>query len=117
MAEGWMDTEARAKGNLRLRIFPPTEDGFHPLETIFCRIDLADRVRVRLWPEPPRTWIRVHGNEAAPEGPENLAYRAAALFAERAAVQGGVEVDFCFCETGEAETAAYEVLSDQARVG
>ncbi len=93
MAEGWIDAEARAKLNLRLRIFPPTSDGFHPLETIFCRVDMADRLRVRLWPEPHRVWIHVSGTEGVPDGPENLAYRAAALFAERAGVVGGIEVD------------------------
>ncbi len=92
MAEGWIETVARAKLNLRLRIFPRGPDGYHRLETIFCRIDLADRIGVRLWPEPPRVWIEVSGTEAAPEGPENLAARAAALFAERAAVVGGIEI-------------------------
>lgn len=93
MAEGWIDAVARAKVNLRLRIFPRTEDGYHPLETIFCRIDLADQVRVRLWPEPHRVWIRVTGPESAPQGPENLAARAATLFAEKAGVVGGIEIE------------------------
>jgi 4-diphosphocytidyl-2-C-methyl-D-erythritol kinase len=92
MAEGWIETRACAKLNLRLRIFPRDEDGYHPLETIFCRIDLADRVAVRLWPEPHRVWIRVGGPVPAPEGPENLAVRAASLFAERAGVVGGIEI-------------------------
>jgi 4-diphosphocytidyl-2-C-methyl-D-erythritol kinase len=92
MSEGWIETAACAKLNLRLRIFPRAPDGYHPLETIFCRIDLADQLGVRLWPEPPRVWINVSGSESVPEGPENLAARAATLFAERAGVVGGIEI-------------------------
>ncbi len=88
-----MEAEARAKLNLRLRVFPAGDDGFHPLETIFCRIDLADRVRVRLWPEPHRVWMHLRGGLDVPDGPENLAFRAAALFGDWAGVQGGIEVD------------------------
>ncbi|HSG82820.1 MAG TPA: 4-(cytidine 5'-diphospho)-2-C-methyl-D-erythritol kinase [Gemmatimonadota bacterium] len=92
MAEGWIESRACAKLNLRLRIFPRGDDGYHPLETIFCRIDLADRVGVRLWPEPHRVWIHVSGPAPAPQGPENLAARAASLFARRAGVVGGIEI-------------------------
>ncbi|NIR44841.1 MAG: 4-(cytidine 5'-diphospho)-2-C-methyl-D-erythritol kinase [Gemmatimonadetes bacterium] len=95
MAEGWMEARACAKVNLRLRIFPRAADGYHPLETLLCRIDHADRVGVRLWPEPPRIWLRLEGGEAAadvPDGPDNLAYRAAATFAERAGMIGSIEV-------------------------
>ena len=43
----WLKAAARAKVNLRLRIFPRGADGFHPLETIFCRLDICDRLRIR----------------------------------------------------------------------
>lgn len=89
---GWLETEAKAKVNLRLRIFPPGPDGFHPIETIFCRIDLADRLRLRRRREPGVT-LRVSGAQGVPEGLENLAARAAALFLERAGLSGGVEID------------------------
>jgi 4-diphosphocytidyl-2-C-methyl-D-erythritol kinase len=88
----WLEAEARAKVNLRLRIFPPAIDGFHPLETIFCRIDLCDRLRLRHRSEPGVT-IRVTGPESAPEGPDNLAVRAAELFLSCAGEAGGVEIE------------------------
>lgn len=88
----WKQTEARAKVNLRLRVFPPAVDGFHPLETIFCRVDLCDRLRLRRRSEPGAA-IRVTGSEHAPEGPENLAVRAAELFLSCTGTAGGVEIE------------------------
>ncbi len=92
MTDGWLEAEARAKVNLGLRIFPRGPDGYHPIETVFCRIDRADRVRLRLRDEPGVA-IRVGGPERAPEGPDNLASRAAALFLERSATTAGVEIE------------------------
>lgn len=90
--EPWLETRARAKVNLRLRIFPRGLDGYHPLETIFCRIDFADRVRLRLRRDPGIA-LRLSGPEPAPDGPQNLAARAAALLLERAGVSEGVEIE------------------------
>jgi len=92
MTDSWLETQARAKINLRLKIFPRRPDGFHPLQTIFCRLDLADRVRVRLRSEPGVS-MRVSGSESAPEGPDNLAARAAAALIEHAGVGLGAEVE------------------------
>ncbi len=91
-AEPWLETQARAKVNLRLRIFPRGPDGYHPLETIFCRINLADRVRLRLRRDPGIA-LRVSGPERVPEGPENLATRAAARLLERVGASAGVEIE------------------------
>src|SRR5687768_14774064 len=38
---------APAKINLSLRIFAPDETGYHPLDTLFCTIDLCDTIRIR----------------------------------------------------------------------
>ena len=88
----WCGTEAKAKVNLGLRIFPRGPDGYHPIETLFCRIDLADRVRLRLRDEPGVS-IRVSGPETAPQNLENLAARAAAAFLELSGTSGGVEIE------------------------
>jgi 4-diphosphocytidyl-2-C-methyl-D-erythritol kinase len=88
----WRPVEARAKVNLGLRIFPPGLDGYHPIETLFCRIDLADRLRIRLRDEPGVS-IRVSGPESAPPNLENLAARAATLFLEQTGIVGGVEIE------------------------
>jgi 4-diphosphocytidyl-2-C-methyl-D-erythritol kinase len=92
MGDGWMEAVARAKVNLRLRIFPRGSDGYHPIETVFCRIDFADRMRLRRRPEAGVT-IRVSGPESVPSGPDNLAARAAALFLERFGLPGGAEIE------------------------
>jgi len=92
MTDSWLETEARAKVNLRLKIFPRRADGFHPLQTIFCRLDLADRVRVRLRTDPGVS-IRVSGTESIPIGPDNLAARAAATFIGEAGVSLGAEIE------------------------
>jgi 4-diphosphocytidyl-2-C-methyl-D-erythritol kinase len=89
---GWRSVEARAKVNLGLRIFAPGADGYHPIETLFCRIDLADRLRIRLRAEPGVA-IRVSGPQTAPQGPDNLAARAATLFLERVGVAAGAEIE------------------------
>ncbi len=87
-----MVAEARAKVNLSLRIFPSGPDGYHPIETLFCRVDLADRVRIRMRDEPGVS-IRVSGPETAPSDLENLAARAAVLFLERTGLPAGVEIE------------------------
>ncbi len=87
-----MEAVARAKVNLRLRIFPRGSDGYHPIETVFCRIDFADRLRLRRRAEAGVT-IRVSGPESVPRGPDNLAARAAALFLERFGLPGGAEIE------------------------
>ena len=38
---------AQAKVNLALRILAREASGYHQLETVFCRLDLGDRVTVR----------------------------------------------------------------------
>lgn len=92
MADSWLQAEAKAKVNLRLRIFPRGPDGYHPLETLFCRIDLSDRLRVRRRGEAGVA-ITVGGSEAAPDGPDNLAVRAALAVIERSRLPGGVEIE------------------------
>lgn len=92
MANGWLETVAQAKVNLRLRILPRGTDGFHHIETVFCRIDLADRLRLRRRREPG-VELRLTGPEGAPGGLENLAALAATLFLECARVPGGVEIE------------------------
>lgn len=90
--EVWLESDARAKVNLRLRIFPRGVDGFHPLETIFCRLDFGDRLRIKRRNVPGVT-LRLSGSERVPEGCENLAVRAAELFLSRSGSDGGVEIE------------------------
>lgn len=71
--------------NLFLRVGALRADGFHELVTVFQAVDLIDEVRVR-----PAAGLRLRlsgeGAPGLPTGPDNLAWRAAALLAEHAGV-------------------------------
>jgi 4-diphosphocytidyl-2-C-methyl-D-erythritol kinase len=69
---------AQAKINLRLKILAREAEGYHSVETVFTRIDLADDLVVR-----PLTSGRFIDCKGADLGPVelNLAYRAAMTYA------------------------------------
>jgi 4-diphosphocytidyl-2-C-methyl-D-erythritol kinase len=65
---------APAKVNLWLRVFRSDHTGYHPLDTLFCAIDLSDRIEIN----PAAAGIQLHVLGADLGPPEtNLAYRAA----------------------------------------
>jgi 4-diphosphocytidyl-2-C-methyl-D-erythritol kinase len=83
---------AQAKINLLLQILGREASGYHAIETVFARLDLADDVLVRLT-NGPRS-IDCRGADTGP--PEsNLAYRAAVAYAEAAGWPRGfaIEID------------------------
>ncbi|HWE42784.1 MAG TPA: 4-(cytidine 5'-diphospho)-2-C-methyl-D-erythritol kinase [Gemmatimonadaceae bacterium] len=75
---------AHAKINLALRILAREASGFHDLETLFCRIALADDVVVRVGDATDRA-LTCTGEALPEEGlgapEENLAWRAADAYA------------------------------------
>lgn len=85
---------APAKVNLWLRVGPRESSGFHAIDTLFCSLHLADSVVVRpgdtAEPELEMAYARPL-TEAPDLGPpeENLAYRAARAFMERAGLEQG----------------------------
>lgn len=101
---------AQAKVNLRLRILAREETGYHQIETLFLRLELADELRVRrtrgarsldLVPA-----LSPSGDDASPAGgatarrdaplgpPEtNLAWRAAAAWFAASGESGGWEIE------------------------
>ncbi len=81
---------AQAKLNLHLRVLAREESGYHSIETIFHRIDLADDILVEVT-DGERS-IDVDGAETGP--PEaNLAYRAAAAYAMQAGWPNGFRIE------------------------
>lgn len=67
--------KAPAKVNYRLDVLRRRPDGYHDLRMIMQRFDLCDDIEITLDSEPG---IRVAcGREGVPEGPENIAWRAA----------------------------------------
>ena len=86
--------EAQAKLNLFLRILSRDENGYHQIETLFCRIALADVVTVRLLPAGRS--VECHGRfmPALGLGPpeKNLAWRAAVAYTEATGFPSGFQV-------------------------
>ena len=64
---------APAKINLWLRVFAPDATGYHPLDTLFCAIDLQDELQIGAG---GGIQLRVTGADVGPVE-TNLAYRAA----------------------------------------
>lgn len=75
---------AQAKANLFLRVLAREASGYHQLETLFCRLDLADDVRVRVGGRGRS--LDCAGDAMPPGGlgavDRNLAWRAAVAYAE-----------------------------------
>ena len=78
-----------AKINLFLEVIARRPDGYHEIETVMQVVDLCDHVRLSRIPRGIE--VSVSGEEV-PAGPENLAYRAAALLVESAGLRGGVHI-------------------------
>lgn len=72
---------APAKVNLVLEVTGKRADGYHEIETVLQTLELADRVTIAWEGEP----VMVSGRYAAgtPADTSNLAWRAAAMLAER----------------------------------
>ncbi len=74
---------AQAKINLFLRVLAREQSGYHQIETLFCRLDLADDVVVRVAPAGRSIDCRLSDTTLGDVGPaeHNLAYRAAVSYA------------------------------------
>jgi 4-diphosphocytidyl-2-C-methyl-D-erythritol kinase len=85
---------AQAKINLILRVLAREASGYHSIESVFLRLDLADQVTVRI--APGRT-LDCHGATlpTAGLGPmeRNLAFRAATAYAEAVGWPSGFSID------------------------
>ena len=86
---------AQAKINLSLRVTGREASGYHHLETLFCRIELADGITVRLTPNS-RT-LDCYGPALPSRGlgpvSENLAWRAALAYIGAARWPAGFEIE------------------------
>jgi 4-diphosphocytidyl-2-C-methyl-D-erythritol kinase len=85
---------AQAKINLRLRILAREASGFHQLETLFLRLDLADTVRVRRT-AGSRSLDLAGLADGTSLGPveRNLAWRAAVAHLDAAGDRGGFAIE------------------------
>jgi len=70
-----LQVKAPAKVNYRLDVIRKRPDGYHDLRMVMQRVDLCDDIEIALSETPG---VRVAcGSEAVPDGPENIAWRAA----------------------------------------
>ena len=81
---------AQAKINLALRVFGKGADGYHSIETVFLRLDLGDDIEIRTT-SGARSLRCFEMRDKRPE--ENLAYRAAELFANETGWPKGFEIE------------------------
>jgi len=85
-----LQLKAPAKVNLRLDVLARRPDGYHDLRMIMQRIDLCDEITVTLTDEPG---IRVScGIKGVPDGPGNIAWRAADALLEIAGRNRGIDI-------------------------
>jgi len=83
--------KAPAKVNFRLDVLRRRPDGYHDLRMIMQRIDLCDEVTIALRDTPG---IRVTcGRAGVPDGPGNIAWRAAEALLALSAKQSGIDID------------------------
>jgi 4-diphosphocytidyl-2-C-methyl-D-erythritol kinase len=82
-------TLAQAKINLSLRVLAKEPDGYHSIETVFLRLELGDDVRLHV--RASARTLRCGVMRGEPEE-KNLAYRAAALYADETGWPGGFEI-------------------------
>ena len=81
--------QARAKVNLTLDVIERLKDGYHRVEMVLHRLDLADRVNYRRQRKGP---IRVERRPLVPEGRVNIAYRAAQLIRDKDGMDRSITV-------------------------
>lgn len=78
------------KINLCLEITGRRDDGYHDLATVFQTVSLSDRIDIEIRDEPGIAVSVPDGG--APEGGENLCWRAAELYRERRGWPTGVAI-------------------------
>ena len=82
---------APAKINLSLLIAGKRPDGFHEIDTIMAKINFYDDILIERGDEAGIEFI-CEGPEWAPEGRENLIYKAATLLLEDTGRRAGVKI-------------------------
>jgi 4-diphosphocytidyl-2-C-methyl-D-erythritol kinase len=83
--------EAPAKVNYRLDVLRKREDGYHDLRMVMQRIDLCDLIDITITDAPG---ITVTCNRTGvPDGPGNIAWRAADLLLKEAGRDAGIAIE------------------------
>ena len=85
-----LDLISYAKLNLYLGVGAKRADGYHPICSLFERISLSDRIRLRLLANPGINIIS--SGILIPLSRNNLAYKAASLLKKKFKIKQGVEI-------------------------
>jgi len=88
---GPMLLRAHAKLNVSLRVLGREEGGYHSIETIMVRLELADRLELEATVEKG-VQLEVTGDPTVPSDSSNLCWRAAEAMLREAAPAAGVRV-------------------------
>jgi 4-diphosphocytidyl-2-C-methyl-D-erythritol kinase len=83
-------TLAQAKINLALRVLGRDTDGFHAIETVFLRLELGDDIEIRT--TSGKRSLKCYEMRDWP-AEENLAFRAAAFYADETGWPKGFEIE------------------------
>ena len=84
-------TEPGAKLNLLLRVLSRERSGYHGIETLFCRIALADQLTAEIRGRPGEATIEVQGADVGPAD-DNLALKAARMVLDATGRRFGVHL-------------------------
>jgi 4-diphosphocytidyl-2-C-methyl-D-erythritol kinase len=79
---------AHAKINLGLYVIARRPDGYHDIETVFCRIGIADHIAL----SPSSEIVVTSSSPDAPGGETNICYKAARLLRAHLKEQSGVHI-------------------------
>jgi 4-diphosphocytidyl-2-C-methyl-D-erythritol kinase len=82
---------AHAKLNVSLRVLAREQSGYHSIETILLRLELADCVELASTVEPG-VRLEVTGNPEIPADASNLCWRAAEALRREVGHRGGVKI-------------------------
>jgi len=85
-----LQLQAPAKVNYRLDVLGKRADGYHDLRMVMQRVDLCDEIEIALTDTPG---IRVVcGSKGVPDGPGNIAWRAADALVKLAGREVGIDI-------------------------
>ena len=86
-----LSRQAYAKVNLHLAVGTPFADGYHPIESIFSLVDLADNIKMA-WEESDAYSFSVTGLEAYCDKGDDTLTKAARLWHERTLLPLSIQV-------------------------
>jgi len=86
-----LNLNSYAKLNLYLEVIGRRRDNYHNIRTLFERIDLGDKISLKLR-QDRKIRVICQGKFKVPSGSSNFAYRSAKLLQEKFSVKKGVDI-------------------------